>query len=67
MRALDFFLLISLGIYMQGCRWEFQSTAAASMIIEPVGRYQILGVHILSETQILGGHNHYFTINCSKY
>ena len=33
----------------------------------PVGRYQILGGHTVNGNQILGGHNLYFTINCTRY
>ena len=38
-----------------------------SLHFRPVGRYQILGGHTHSGTQILGGNNHYFSTNCFKY
>ena len=37
------------------------------LLDRPVGRYQILGGHALNRTQILDGHNFYFTNNGSKY
>ena len=51
------------------CTYELKITYVISClkISRPVGRSQILGGHTLNGAKILGGHNHYFTTNCSKY